>query len=189
MRTVQRFEDSEVDVIQCIKTKEIVHLDEENGILVLPITGDASTIRVTPEIRGLVEDIRTGHRPALVTMAALQAEECATKRQMEAHGNGLSAFMTVMLMATVVAAVCTPAMVFNEAKMGKKARSRLYVKRFGDCDSNLFPKMKGRPDVYGDSGGHRNRRRHCVAMVATQGATKYRRGHPYLPRYAQRCVA
>ena len=28
-----------------------------------------------------------------------------------------------------------------------------------------------------------------VAMVATQGATKYRRGHPYLPRYAQRCVA
>ena len=150
VRTVQRFEDSEVDVIQCIKTKEIVHLDEENGILVLPITGDASTIRVTPEIRGLVEDIRTGHRPALVTMAALQAEECATKRQMEAHGNGLSAFMTVMLMATVVAAVCAPAMVFNEAKMGKKARSRLYVKRFGDCDSNLFPKMKGRPDVYGD---------------------------------------
>ena len=75
VRTVQCFEDSERDVIQCRKSKSTVDLAEANGILVLPTCGGAEGIVATAGVRKLVSDIKNVRRSALVTLKELEKEE------------------------------------------------------------------------------------------------------------------
>ena len=151
VRTVQCFEDSERDVIQCRKSKSTVDLAEANGILVLPTCGGAEGIVATAGVRKLVSDIKNGRRSALVTLKDLEREEQERiAASMSKKGVAVSLFITAMLMATVAITAAAPTMVFSEAKLGKHDRSRLYSKKFGCCDTNLFPKMQAMGEVYGE---------------------------------------
>jgi hypothetical protein len=68
---------------------------------------------------------------------------------MLAKSVALSALMIAILLATTTNVINTTAMVFNEAKLSIVERSRLYSRRFGYCDTAIFPKMN-KMEEFGD---------------------------------------
>ena len=59
---------------------------------------------------------------------------------------GIMAALTTLLSATNTDVFRTTTMVFSEAKLSIVEMSRLYSRRLGYCDTNLFPKMRKMPE-------------------------------------------
>ena len=144
IRIVGCFEDSDDDVLQDRVTKHTVKLHDEGppdkSILVLR-TVKVPRIPVTNCLKQLVKSIKTGSRTAMVL--SLCDSEMSSERVPVVDSD-----RTLTLM-TGPKAIDFKALIFNLAKCTIEERSRLMVRRFGYCNSELLVRMCKDPD-YGE---------------------------------------
>jgi hypothetical protein len=146
VRMVQCFDGTEVDVIQDRRTGKTVSLSEDGPkdktILVLS-TVQIPRIEITPCIRRLVKEIQNGRKTAML-------EDLSAIDNLSGTLIAASSDTTKSLVSSLATPYHeTPIMAFNIAKCTIEERSRLFVRRFGCCDSNLLVRMSSDPD-FGD---------------------------------------
>ena len=139
VRCVGCFNDTDDDVLQDRVSGRTIKLTEEGqankSILVLS-TQKVPKVPITNVFRQIVADIAKGNRTSLVTSLSddksPDADQSSSKpvnkaqRKVRHDGNKV--------------------LLFNVAKCSVEERSRLYVRRFGYCDSNLLTRMCKDPD-------------------------------------------
>jgi hypothetical protein len=138
VRLVGCFEGTEDDVLQDRVSGKTITLTEEGrpdkSILVLS-TQKVPKFPVTNCLRQVVANIAKGNRTGLLT--SLNTDDVLSD-----HHNQLSESKLKKYSIDFGDKV----LLFNVAKCTTEERSRLYVRRFGYCDSNLFPRMCKDPD-------------------------------------------
>ncbi len=124
-----------VDVIECVRTGIKIPALESDGILVIETSGFASDIEECDEFRQLVKDIQNGLTSPIVEITpflkGVYKDEGETNRHLSIFENQHKAYFKNSV------AVC----LLNEAKLNGEERSRLYCRRFGYCDTNIFRTM------------------------------------------------
>ena len=143
VRSVGCFEGTDRDVLQDRYNGKCITLTEDGPrdktILVMS-TVPVPRIQVTPCLKRLVREIQEGKRTAMVT--DLQLED----RQGEAEIITLPLVSKALITTLAAPLPKSPLLVFNIAKCTVEERSRLFVRRFGGCDSNLLVRMSKDPD-------------------------------------------
>ena len=141
--------------LQCVKTNVEVPMATEDNILVVETKGRASEIEDSPEFRSVVDEVRKGKRSPLVNLTPFLPGFVKSKKENDMEGGNEWAstmssrsFLFKLLMLTTVVMAINPTMIFNEAKAEPDEKARLYVRRFGYCNSGLFRHMgpKGKPE-------------------------------------------
>jgi hypothetical protein len=140
VRSVGCFNDSEDDVLQDRVNGRVIKLDDEGppdkSILVLK-TVKFKRFPVTNVLKQLVKDIKAGNRTAIVD------------RISDADLSNERIPMTPDSLPSTPASNIgkqTNVLIFNIANCSVEERSRLFVRRFGYCDSNLLVRMHKDPD-------------------------------------------
>ena len=138
VRLVQCFNNTENDVLQDRKTHHIVELSEEGPkdkkILVLEtVPCDLRHKRVMLKV--ICDDIKRGNTTALITHLDFGYGEAIDDKN-----------RSDTLMASSKNKGPTTTLMFNEAKVSDEERSRLYVRRLGYCNSDLFKRMTSDSD-------------------------------------------
>jgi hypothetical protein len=137
---VQCYKNSEVDVLQDRRTKHVINLDEEEPenkrILVLetipcPMFKDRIMM-----MQRMIQEIRKKNISAIIT----NIDNVCTENEGRIQNDAINVDLSIN---NDKKSLC---LIFNEAKITDEERSRLYLRRFGYCDSNLFPRMMRDPD-------------------------------------------
>jgi len=151
VRLVGCFEGTDVDVLQDRRNGHKVVLTEEGdpgkSILVLatqPVPGNM--LPVTRAIRKMVRDVENCNITGMISDSSCGPGNVSPPAL---DSMPLTSLTASMLMATTATGVRNTVMIFNESKLDVTERSRLYVRRFGYCDSNQFPRMNAMIE-YGD---------------------------------------
>jgi hypothetical protein len=130
VRLVQCFNNSDTDVLQDRRNYKTLKLSEEGPkdkkILVLEtVPCDLKNKRVI--LKTICDDIQKGNRTAMVPELSYSKE--VKRFNLRERGS---------LLAPNGKAGEVTTMIFNEAKLNEQERSRLYVRRLGYCNSELF---------------------------------------------------
>jgi hypothetical protein len=136
VRLVQCHKGTEVDVLQDRKTKEVLHLSDEGppgkSILVVQ-TVKISALPNKLRVRTIADNIRKGNQSSmLVTIDDDNDEDNPTMNEAD---------KVMMSKLTEKKKFDLSVMAFNIAKLSEEERSRLYVRRFGYCNSHLLTRM------------------------------------------------
>ena len=143
VRLVGCWNNSNYDVLQDRKSKKIVYLSEEgpvgNSILVLE-TKPLPPINRS-ELSVLVQEVLKGNKSALIEKKYFEHETIEVNKN-------LKTFLLNLKNGSFndVCAVKNPILVFNIAKLTPVERTRLYMRKFGMCSSNLLQRMQNDPD-------------------------------------------
>jgi hypothetical protein len=134
VRCVGCFNDTDDDILQDRVSGSTIKLTEEGqankSILVLS-TQKVPKFPITNVFRKIVADIAKGNRTSIVV------------NMLDDESSGID---VVNLPQRMVSHDDNKVLLFNVAKCSVEERSRLYVRRFGYCDSNLLTKMCKDPD-------------------------------------------
>ena len=140
------------DVLECVRSKQVVNMSTKDNILIMETEGRANEIVDSPEFRKVVDEVDRGTRSPLVNLQPYLKGGVKDENDCAAEASKLSScsFLTkFLLLTTVLMAVTAPTLILNEAKLTKEERSRLWVRKLAYCSSSLFPKMKSMPE-YGN---------------------------------------
>ena len=116
--------------------------------LVMP-TQTVPQLPITNQIRKLVDDVKKGNRSGMITEEDLKKEDEPTRRTFKSAFAGITTLLTILLMESLAGTFRTSSMIYNEAKTFIVGRTRLYVRRFGYPDPNIFPRIH-KVDEYGN---------------------------------------
>ena len=135
-RLVQCHKGTEIDVLQDRKTKEVLHLSDEGppgkSILVIQ-TVKISALPNKIKVKTIADNIRKGNQSSMLTTIEEDNEEYNPQLN--------EADKVMMFQLTKKAKFELSVMTFNIAKLSEEERSRLYVRRFGYCNSHLLTRM------------------------------------------------
>ena len=141
VRTVQCFKGSNDDVLQDLFPKEVLPLKEEGpegkSILVIE-TIKIAAMSNPKQVKRIAENIRRRNQTAM--LASLD-DDCNDDTPSDSLPD---AAMIAKLVSKEKFDVSV--MVFNVAKLNEEERSRLFVRRFGYCNSHLLARMARDPD-------------------------------------------
>jgi hypothetical protein len=141
IRIVGCYKKSNDDVLQDRLNGHTVKLSDEGSpdksILVLN-TMKVPKLPLTNCLKQLVRSIQTGDRTAMITHLSDADLSSEPLPSFEAE-RAMTLLKTVHAMEPTV-------LIFNVAKCTTEERSRLYVRRFGYCNSELFVRMNKDPD-------------------------------------------
>ena len=112
-------------------------------------TQPAPSMPSSESIKELVKEVESGKRTAMITELNVNG-----LKSDHPHNSGVSilfvilsmmAALKILLSATTADVFWTTILVFSEAKLSIVERTRLYSRRLGCCDANLFSKMQKIP--------------------------------------------
>jgi hypothetical protein len=130
----------------CARTNVGIPLPTKDNILVMSTPEKVSGLLPdSPDLRMIVDEIRTGKRSPIVDLDDLwdTGEHDVNKF------TGLKLLTTLLLATTIVCAFSTSTMIMNEGRISVAERSRLWCRRLGYCDTNVFTNMRKLPE-YGN---------------------------------------
>ena len=142
VRLVQCFKGTERDVLQDRVSKEVLNLDDEGpkGKSILVIK--TMKISVSPnikQIKRIADSIMKKNQSAMVS--SIDDDDDYDYPQVEQHDKAMMIELT-----NNSKSFSTRVLAFNIAKLTEEERSRLYVRRFGYCNSHLLTRMMRDPD-------------------------------------------
>lgn len=120
----------EPDVGECVRTGDRFECVTRDEILVIETTGCARDLLDSPALRVKIKAIQDGLASPLIDLTDHLLEE--------------EKFVDVAVLKTMVSA-----MIMNEKKLLPVERTRLWKRRFGNCDTQIFRKMAEMPEYAG----------------------------------------
>ena len=130
----------------CARTNVVIPLPTKDNILVMSTPEKVNGLLPdSPDLRMIVDEIRTGKRSPMVDLDDLwdTGEHDVNKF------TGFKLLTTLLLATTIVCAFSTSTMIMNEGRISVAERSRLWCRRLGYCDTNVFTNMRKLPE-YGN---------------------------------------
>ena len=128
----------------CEGTGEEYPLSTQNNILVLETSGKGKDLlKDSPEVRQLVSDIERGTRSPIVNLDEFNGTSKGSYWPKKAGQHLLKA---VLLLTALSCAFNTTSLVWNEAKLPKVERTRLWTRKLGNPDTAIFEKMGSMPE-------------------------------------------
>jgi hypothetical protein len=138
------------DYIECVRSDLQFPAEECDGILTKTTNGIAKDILESPEFKDLIEQIENGLSSPLVDIRPYLKGIYKTSED----GNGRYAEMAQdhpinIFLNKVVKGEKISVLLMNESKLTTDERSRLYCRRFGFCDTNIFTVMSKMQEYQG----------------------------------------
>ena len=137
---------NEPDYVQCLRSGLLIPTESKGNILTIKTSGFANEILDSVEFRKLVSKIAHGLESPLFDLAPYQDgnyfEDGERNRKYAEQEVKLNIAPTDKMAVIKV-------MLMNESKLSKEERSRLYCRRLGYCDTNIF-KVMGSKDELGN---------------------------------------
>jgi hypothetical protein len=138
------------DYIECVRSDIKFPADETDGILTKATNGSAKDIQESEEFRILMDQIEKGLASPLVDIRPYlkgvykSCEEGNTKYAVMSHDHPIQVFLNKIVNGEKVSIF-----LMNESKLTTEERSRLYCRRFGFCDTNIFKVMSQMEEYQG----------------------------------------
>ena len=135
-----RFE--EKDMIECVRSNLKVSATETDGILTIKTDGFAKDIFHSEEFGVLVKEIEDGLSSPLVNITPFlkgvykSSDDGNSKHAKMSDQHPLRVYLN-----QVAKSETFNVLLMNESKLTDEERSRLYCRRFGFCDTNIFKVM------------------------------------------------
>ena len=137
----------EIDIIECVRSKTTFPAPLIDGILVCGTTGYANNIVPSPEFKALICDINSGVCSPLVNLTPFLKGNYV----IDGECNRICAKMDIThpvrsFITSATPREFVPALLMNEAKLTSTEQTRLWCRRFGYCDTKIFPIMSAKPE-------------------------------------------
>ena len=129
----------EPDKVECVRTGDNFTATTREDILVIETVGFACDLVDSPTLRSIIKDVRNGLASPLIDL--------------DPHlgNNNFRSPRGVIEKPVEVDQLCTmvSAMIMNEKKLSPEERARLWKRRFGNCNTQIFRQMDKLPEYKG----------------------------------------
>jgi hypothetical protein len=139
-----------VDYIQCVRSDLKFSANDTEGILTVPTNGQASDIEYSDEFKMLIQEIENGLASPLVDITPFlkgiyqNPKDKNYKNAEMSQNHPIHVFLNQVKKSEKLTVL-----LMNESKLTDEERSRLYCRRFGYCDTNIFKTMKDKEEFNG----------------------------------------
>ncbi len=133
-------------LIEYLRSGVLIPTESQGNILTIKTSGFANEILDSVEFRKLVSDIAHGLESPLFDLTPYLEEtyyESGEKNRKHAQQSVKLNIVSTDNMAVI------KVMLMNESKLSKEERARLYCRRLGYCDTNIF-KIMGSKSEFGN---------------------------------------
>ena len=139
-----------VDYIQCERSELKFSANDTDGILTVATNGQASDIEDSDEFKMLVQAIENGLASPLVDITPFLKGVYKNPKDENFKNAELSKNHPIrVFLNRVKESQKLTVLLMNESKLTDEERSRLYCRRFGYCDTNIFKTMKEKEEFKG----------------------------------------
>jgi hypothetical protein len=133
----------ESDKIECVRTNETIPTNVVDGILMIKTSGSAIDIAESEAFRSLVNDIKRGARSPIIEITpflkGVYREAGESNLNFAQHDRSM--LVTRILEESLKSDKELKVFLMVESKLKDYERARLYCRRFGYCDTNMFQVM------------------------------------------------
>ena len=139
-----------VDYIQCVRSDLKFAANDTEGILTVSTNGQASDIEYSDEFKMLIQEIENGLASPLVDITPFLKGIYKNPKDKNFKNAKMSKNHPIhVFLNQVKESEKLTVLLMNESKLTDEERSRLYCRRFGYCDTNIFKTMKEKEEFKG----------------------------------------
>ncbi len=150
---------SERDIIECVRSSEVIPTIEVDGILTIKTCGSASDIEESEELLEIIRDIKNGLTSPIIEITPYLKKGCKNDNEsmMEDLINATDKYEVAIALQPEANPLNSKdqqmrnqlVLLMNGSKLQNEERARLYCRRFVYCDTNILKVMHGREEYGG----------------------------------------